>query len=264
MKPNSKIILSLVLNIVNPHDILQHMRRVSIHSILAASLVFFFSTCSSSKHTSVKRHPKEVKHILLFQPLSAVYIIEKGNKQELDIDYSNIMMNNAWSGLEEILPRELDAQKLETDSIEQSEIADELFSLGAKLEKSITKKGMPVSEKIISVLHKHQFKYGIATISYGFTRTRKNYNNQMLMSLGISLLSAGIGGGAFALTYGPNKSNSTVISFIIDRENRSVAYYRKYSLNNEDPLNPEATENQLKSNMNTYFGNSIVKANNNY
>lgn len=229
--------------------------------ILIILIAFSISACTSSKHATVKRRPKDVNRILLFQPLSAVYVIEKGNKLELDVNYSDLMMYNTWDGLEDLLPYELNAQKIEADSIEQTEISKELYELGIELEKKIIKKGIPVSDKLITALDKHNYKYAIGTICYGFTRTRQNYNKQAWMGVGIALLSAGISGGAFSMTYMPYKSNSTIVCFIIDKENKNIAYYRKYSLNNEDPINWEVTEIQLRSILNTYFGSSVVATN---
>lgn len=90
---------------------------------------------------------------------------------------------------------------------------------------------IPIPESINEIIKASGHRYGMAVISGGFTRSRKNYTREIVRDVALSILSLG---SVIPVTY-KNMFDSAVIIF--DSKTESVVYFRQLDPVSIDPLN---------------------------
>ena len=98
---------------------------------------------------------------------------------------------------------------------------------------------IPIPESINEIIKASGHRYGMAVISGGFTRSRKNYTREIVRDVALSILSLG---SVIPVTY-KNMFDSAVIIF--DSKTESVVYFRQLDPVSIDPLNQPRVWNYL-------------------
>lgn len=98
---------------------------------------------------------------------------------------------------------------------------------------------IPIPESINEIIKASGHRYGMAVISGGFTRSRKNYTREIVRDVALSILSLG---SVIPVTY-KNMFDSAVIIF--DSKTESVVYFRQLDPISIDPLNQPRVWNYL-------------------
>jgi hypothetical protein len=102
----------------------------------------------------------------------------------------------------------------------------------------------PVLDK---VLEANETRFGLVIVSSGFTRIKGNYGKQIVKGAAIGLLTLGM----YAQT--PVKANSIIYAMIVDSEENNVAFFRKSTLQDSEPLDKERVTRQLRTIFSGYF-----------
>ena len=98
---------------------------------------------------------------------------------------------------------------------------------------------VPVPESIMDVIKASGHRYGMAVVSGGFTRSRKNYTREIVRDVALSILSLG---SVIPVTY-KNMFDSAVMIF--DSKTNSLVYFRQLDPVSIDPMNQPRVWNYL-------------------
>ena len=98
---------------------------------------------------------------------------------------------------------------------------------------------LTIPESIQEVILASGHRYGMAVISGGFTRSRKNYTREIVKDIAIGILSLG---SVIPVSY-KNMFDSAVIIF--DSKTNSVVYFRQLDPESIDPMNQPRVVNYL-------------------
>ena len=103
-----------------------------------------------------------------------------------------------------------------------------------------------IPDSINEIIKSSGHRYGMAIVSGGFTRSRKNYTREVVRDVAVAILSLG---SVIPVSY-KNMFDSAVIIF--DSQTESVVYFRQLDPANFDPLNQVRVYNYLPNLVNRY------------
>ena len=222
------------------------MHRPYNYTLLILLIALTFG-CGTTEYLTSKRNINEVKHILLFPPITEINVIYRGDKHEKSDLFSDIASQEIVRQLKIILPDTIGVSQFDTDSNHLKEINNTAIQLIKSTESGRTIKGLKVPELLLHQLDSTNHDFGLFIFIIGFTRTKENLTKEYIRRQGISLATLG-----FYQTV-PNSSYSTMIGFIIDRKNKSLAMYRKIKWKERDPTDKLVVKSQLRDLLMRYF-----------
>jgi hypothetical protein len=217
------------------------------HFVFTILSILIFSSCTTSKILKSGVQPDEIAELQYIEPFSYISMIEKGNKPILNDSVSLISKNILLKTVGDLKGRlpvtgEMFVSDLTLRSKLEKEI--EFLCLSADRQKAIT--NIKITPTIDSLLTSKGKRFGLITVSTGFTRTRKNYVNQTLKGGAIGILTLGM------IYTTPIKAYSTIYVMIVDANEDNIAFYRKSFLQNE-PLDEKGLARQFKDIFDKYF-----------
>ena len=112
------------------------------------------------------------------------------------------------------------------------------YNIIRPLRKSL-KPTIPVPESIMDVIKASGHRYGMAIVSGGFTRSRKNYTREIVRDVAVSILTLG---SVIPVTY-KNMFDSAIMIF--DSRTNSLVYFRQLDPVSVDPMNQPRVWNYL-------------------
>lgn len=201
-------------------------------------------SCGPAGHLYKGYRTEEIRDIMLFEPVSKIEIIGKGEMTVTDttagIASQNLLIEKLQTfdtGLNINAVYKPESNR-ETETIRkevENLYAQYLYSREYDEEVIYT-----VPENLDRILEKTGNRYGMAVYCYGFSRTGGNYAGQVAKSLGIALLTFG---SYYTI---PFKDKSNIHIFLIDSEQDKVAYYNHCIGPDYNPLKPKHIEKQFK------------------
>ena len=210
------------------------MKRFTLFLLIAASLAA--ASCANVyEASSPLKEP--VNDIVLLEPVSVIQYLTDENPVIIDDDMSHESS--------EMVAAAIKAQPgfyhVTDDAILLSDATQDLISF-YNIIRPMRKKLVPtltIPESILNVIQASGHRYGMAVVSGGFTRSRKNYTRAVVKDIAISLLSLG---SVVPVSY-RNMFDSAVIIF--DSKTNSVVYFRQLDPVSIDPMNQPRVWNYL-------------------
>lgn len=228
------------------------MNQKNIFVILIA--IFSLSSCVTKKPLSSNVKPIEVVDLQLFEPLSYVSFIETGNKaalnDSLSLESKQLVIKtiNTFRGK---LP--VTGELFVADSVVNRKLAKEIEFLCVVADRQKKISNLKVTPTIDSLLRSKGKRFGLLTVLSGFTRTKQNYSKQIIKGAAVSVLTLGM------VYLEPVKANSTIYTMIIDVELNNIAFFKKVSRQDKDPLDGNILRKQITEAFNGYFWNEKVR-----
>lgn len=221
------------------------MKKYFILFVALAALGF--SSCSSGKMVRSSVAPAEIKELMVLEPLTYISGIWKGSEPVMSDSLSVISRDVILSSLNSNgrLPRISETIIFQDESIlgvyavSTQDLVNRLL---------LGKKGgivnITIPPEIRALMGDERF--GIIICAEGFSRSSKNYTNQMLKGLGIGILTLG--------TYveEPIKARTNMYVIILDNERNEVAYFNHSDAQNE-PVSEKHVGRQLDKLLKKYF-----------
>ena len=209
-------------------------------------------SCSSSRFYTSDVKPYEINEMIKFEPLSFISFIEKWNNDIYNdsiSEYAQMVLNESLDSFWEILRLSPD-EIIMIDDIERNEFEQEINLLISMAENNKKKHDIPITPLIESLLNEFDKRFGLIILQDGFTRSKRNYNRQVALSIGMGILT-GISGVSTYQT--PVKANSTLYAIIVDNKEKNVAFFNKSVLQNKEPTDKENIIKQLNALFTKYF-----------
>lgn len=216
--------------------------------IIYLFLVFLtITSCTTSRMKVSSVKPTEVKELLYFQPLSYIYLIEKGNQLKLNDSLSEQSEKNLSTMVQKFKKLKTTVIHSIKDSTAINNYELDLNKLleGARRKSTFTQ--TKISPLLDSVLEANGQRFGLITIATGFTRSKKNYRNEILKGAGMAVATLGM----YYET--PIKANSSLYCIIIDSKENNMSFYRSKFSQNKEPMDKKVVSNQLETIFKGYF-----------
>ena len=178
-----------------------------------------------------------VNDILLLEPVSVIEYLTDEEMVVIDDDMSRESS--------EIVASAIMAQPgfwhVTDDAVLMGDATQDLIGF-YNIIRPLRKKLVPtlsIPESISEIIKASGHRYGMAIVSWGFTRSRKNYTREIVRDVALAVLSLG----SFIPVSYKNMFDSAVIIF--DSKTDSVVYFRQLDPMSIDPLNQPRVWNYL-------------------
>jgi hypothetical protein len=226
------------------------MKTLSIGLVL---LTFILGSCSTSKLLTSGLKPNEITDLYYIEPVSYISLIEQGDKMILNDSLSNDskqLLNKIVHDFKRNIP--LTGDIIVTNIAIKQRLVKEIehLYLTAKNLKNIS--NIRITPVIDSLLESNNKRFGLITVSSGYTRTQSNYHNKQVMNAmgnATHLLTGGIFPHAPAKA---NKAYSTLYVMIVDADQNNISFYRK-SVNFSEPIDYNVLVIQFRNIFQGYF-----------
>lgn len=241
-------------------------------------ILYFFAcfclfSCASQKPITSIVHPLQIKRVGILPSYNYVKVLAARSDDEVrDEDYTEEIGINS----EEAVAKFFDEQKIEHENVSfnqeegiiiQKEIADYYTKLDADLSGNSMRDpkkfnyqmnrevfgNIKVSDRVIRILQDNNLRFALATVTIGFTRTRKNEVNRKWANAGKLILGAAVAGltGVGVFFRGIPYRSATYF-FLIDAEKKNLSLYTK-KMAEIDPTNKSSLQGQLTFGLEDYW-----------
>ncbi len=219
--------------------------------LLLCNLILFvlLSSCTNSKLRTSTVSASQLEDVNYFPISSYITYIEKGNRGDMNEELSvqsEILATaiiNSNSGIYK-LSDPLSFQFSE-DSINAQ---DDIWALVEEIEFKSSIIGIEIPTVVRLVMNENNSRFAMAVMVDGFVRRKGNYTGQLLLNIGIGILTFG-----YYIPPTPLKSFSTLRVVILDAHRNEVAFYRRNMSENNSPLDPKAVNKQFNKVFKGYF-----------
>ncbi len=215
------------------------MRKVLLILPVLTGLVW---SCGTTSPLRSKLSPLMIDSLHTYHLPSLVFTISKGNKQEPDPFYSDSSLSIRKKVFENVVVPVV----LIPDSGHEKTLSKYLWILMNEVEKKRKIKGVVPGDSILTILEKEKVRYALVTFNSGFSREKGNYGEQLVKGVAVGVVTLGM------FVPVPLKANSTSVTYIIDTQNKEIAFYRKKTAELE-PLKYKNLNRQYQSLLNSYF-----------
>ncbi len=215
--------------------------------VLFFSVIFLYS-CTTNKLLVSSVMSSEISDIQRFEPISNIQFIEKGNSQTYSDSLSLVSKNlisevlNSYKDIIPITNNITITDIFLKDTLEKE--IDYLFYLSRLQKEKSTPQLTPV---IDSLLEANGKRFGLITMSTGFTRAKYNYGLQVAKGLLIGILTMGM----YIET--PVAANSAIQVMIVDAKDNNVAFFRSSYFQDKEPLDRKVIDKQIRKIFSGYF-----------
>jgi hypothetical protein len=174
-------------------------------------------------------------------------LIEKGSMSKQNDSVSNVskaILDETLSSFEDKIPLSGNI-KADNPGL-QKKVRNEIETLILTADKQKQVDGLKLTPAIDSLLELNGKRFGLLTVTSGFTREKGNYGKQVAKGAAMGILTLGM------VYQTPIKSNSTIYAMIVDAKDNSVVFYRKSMVEGE-PLNKDVLSKQINKLFEGYF-----------
>lgn len=204
-------------------------------------LLILLSSCLTTKPFHPNIQPQEIADVLKFETISYVSFIEHGNRGV----FNDSLSKTSKSNFDEILiagnyvPLTGMVNSKDTTIKKRLEVEMQYLFLTAGVERKVS--ALKLTPTLDSVLEANGKRFGLLTMTSGFTRRKGNYGGQVAKGTAVGLLTLGM------VVPTPIKSNSTISAMIIDAKENNVSYYKTHAVADVEPLDRDIIRRQLNS-----------------
>ena len=210
---------------------------------------FFLSLFScANKYMSSKVKPTEIKDMYLFQPIVSVFTMEKGSKVLCNADISNetnLNLTNTIFKYKLKLPAWEYFYSKDSAANEKINTEIKLLFVAMKIAKKTT--DVPITPFLDKILETNGKRFGLLIFAEGFSRSKKNYNNQLILGA-LSVVAFGLKG-----AYIPDKNYLSLYAIIIDAKENNIAFFNDAYGANNDPSNQQNMYYRIDELFSKYF-----------
>lgn len=222
------------------------MKKIKL--FIGWSVILLTSSCTTSKLLTSGISPVEVKDLQKFQTFAYISLIESGNSGKFNDTISNkskILFSEALESFKGKMP--VTGKISVTDNLIHNKIEKEIqfLCITADRQKSIS--NLKITPTLDSLLEVRGKRFGLITVTTGFTRIKGNYGGEVAKGALMGVLTLGM----YYQT--PIKSNSTVYAMIVDAKENNIAFFRKSFMQDKDPLDKEILTMQINKIFENYF-----------
>lgn len=133
-----------------------------------------------------------------------------------------------------------------TDPYTRGRIARETEYICVTADRNRNLNALKITPTLDSLLKTNNKRFGLLTITTGFTRRKGNFGGQVAKGIGIGILTLGMA------VPTPIKANSTIYVAIVDAQENKVVFFHKIAAQ-EEPLNSVIMSDQIKKIFKGYF-----------
>ena len=221
------------------------MNKKGLFYVLVGAL--FLGSCTATKPLTSAVQPREVSDIQKFETYSYITLVEKGNRGKLNDTISKKAKLVFDETLSEFKNIPLTGSIMPTDTMMQKRIEREIEYLCVSADRQRSISSLQLTPVLDSLLDGGGKRFGLITVTTGFTRDKGNYGGQIAKGIGMGILTMGM----YYQT--PVKANSTIYCMIIDAKDNNVAFFRKSSLQDKEPLDKSVLSKQIRELFEGYF-----------
>ncbi|KEO75723.1 hypothetical protein [Anditalea andensis] len=202
-------------------------RLILIYCLLLISA----SSCAKKSFLSSKVQPWEIKEMMVFEPVSDIYIINRGNKMEYS-DSLSYISGQLWLNVVNQNRNRLPVNMINIleENFTKVQIQEETKYLFKEVSGMKKFHSIPLPPSIKAHLELSGNRFGMLTATSGFTRKKGNLTGQMLKSIGIGIVTFGM------VMIIPYTAQSNVSVLILDNERDEVVYYKASNMLENQPL----------------------------
>ena len=217
------------------------MKRLSLFVLLAVALSA--ASCANVYEASSEQ-PEPVNDILLLEPVSVIQFMTDEELVVIDDDLSR----ESSEMIGNFIMSQPGYWHVTDDAILLGRATEDLVGF-YNIIRPIRKKLVPslsIPDSINEIIKTSGHRYGMAIVSGGFTRSRRNYTREVVRDVAVAILSLG---SVIPVTY-KNMFDSAIIIF--DSQTNSVVYFRQLDPMNFDSLNQPRVYNYLSRLISRY------------
>lgn len=184
----------------------------------------------------------------MLEPVSYISFVETGNKARYDDSISQssqALVAKTLKSFSDKIP--VTGETTVTDPRKKQKLTKEIEYLCLSAEKQRSISNLKITPTIDSLLENKGKRFGLITISTGFTRRKGNFGGQVAKGVLTGVLTLGM----YSQT--PIKANSTLYVMIVDSKDNNIAFFKKSTLQDKDPLNEEVISKQIQKVFEGYF-----------
>lgn len=204
-------------------------------------LILLFSSCTLPKHLTSNVPPENIRNISLYPTHSYISLINEGNILTQNDSLSQLSAKIIDNSLKE------NSQKLRINNVLnlpdtslQNQINREIEQVVQKLNLNYSLDSTTsIPPTLDSLMDIRGIRFSAALMGAGFTRSKKNYTEQIVKGVFVGILTMGM----FVTT--PYKSKSNLYALIFDAEQNNIAFFNKDFEIDEDPLAEEFVSKQV-------------------
>ncbi len=229
-------------------NLIIRVKKMKLNKIILISACIFLSACATPKMLTSDIKSEEITDLKLLEPYSYISMIKKGNKGEIDDSVSNISKNlniNILKNFDSRLPITGEIVLADTEINKTLEKEFEYLVLTADRSKNLN--DLKITPTLDQILEENNTRFGLIIINTGFTREKGNYGKEIAKGVAVGLLTLG----AYQQT--PIKAHSTIYAMIVDSKEDNIAFFRKSTKQNVEPLEQSVLTDQYKDIFKGYF-----------
>jgi hypothetical protein len=207
-----------------------------------------FSSCTITKPLTSVVKPIEVTDLQCIEPFSYISLIEKGNRTKYNEALSREskqLLIKVSNNYKDQIP--IKGEIFVADTIVKRKLENEIKFLCLTADRQRSIQNIKLTPVIDSLVELTGNRFGLITVSTGFTRAKGNYGGQVAKGAAMGILTLGM----YYQT--PIKSYSTVYAMIVDAKENNIAFYRKSFLQDKNPLDEAVLMKQFQKIFEGYF-----------
>lgn len=221
------------------------MIKTRIIFSLAGTIIL--NSCISSAPSASRIPTNEMNDIQKFETLSYIKLIDSGNSAYLNDSLSKKSKINFHESLSSFSNIPITGNITTNDTSLRKEIRKEIKYLCYSAEKKHSYAHMKLTPLLDSLLELSGKRYGLLTITTGFTRAKDNYERQISKRSTLAVITLG----SYYQT--PIKASSTIYAMIIDAKDNNVAFFRKLTFEDKEPLDENSISRQIQLVFKEFF-----------
>jgi len=191
--------------------------------IISIVFLFFFTSCSTQfpKYSNLKID--EIDAVYIHHLPSEVELIYKLNKRKIDKDLSDSLDYITKKLIYENIPANIKYDSIINIGGElNTKIESEIKNLVSLINIKNSIKKVPIPLNLYDFYNAYGAKYVIINHSYGFTRTKNNKAANLLMDIGLGVISKGQHNDY------SKKAYTNIFSMVIDVRNNKIVFFQHF------------------------------------
>jgi len=208
-------------------------------------LVSTIVSCSTSQIITNGTKAQEIKELAVFNPLTTVYYIDKGNSGNYNQVLSDSLQKSLRSLIDTILKPTVKLKPINIDPMINNKVKLEIVKITNILEKSPFIDKVRIPQFLDSIMVTQNIDYALCMVHSGFTRSNSNYASNLAGGLLLGIATMGM---VYSV---PVKGSSMMYCCILDHKKGNIAFYRTSKMTDTNPIKYQ--KRQLEKIFNGYF-----------
>jgi hypothetical protein len=191
------------------------------------------------------RNNIKIQHLLVLPPVSAIAVIQKGNKFQNDDELSKQTFYSTSNQLKKCMPESVNHEYFTPDSTKQLKISNFIVKINSEINNSRQAGKYNLPDSFVNLFDTSKVNFIFCTYNEGYIRNRKNLVNTYQKSEIADFL--------IGYSRRPLESSALMSCFIIDLRQKNILYFERDIWENRDPTEAHFIKLQLTKIINHYF-----------